>query len=453
MNHVSLTEKCADYILSTKYENIPEDVIDMAKRCIIDLFGCVIGASKTPEAEIILSLIREEGAKQKSSILGVWDKTSVLNAVLANGYIGHIFEMDDMYTGASMHPGLPVIPVAVALSEYLNKNGKELLEAIVIGYEIVMRVSECVFPSHYEHWHTTGTCGTFGAAATAGKLLGLNREQLVWAFGNAGSQASGLWQFSDDGAMTKYLHCGKAAYNGLLSALLAEKGYTGARRILEGARGFVAAASRETNPEKAFEGLGNNTYRIMRTAFKPYPSCGHTHTAISAALAIYKKHEISTEQIKQVFVKVNAMALRIACKNDLVTTTMEAKFSLKYCVAAALYYGVVDNNTINAANITKQDFTDFTNKIIINVDSKLTENYPYLQTAIVHVCMVDGNEYVETVDYPKGSANDPLSKDELFQKYLAQSSSVVSQDSAKKLLNRCNQIENIIDIRSIFVGL
>lgn len=453
MDNISLTERCADYILSTQYCDIPRNVIDMAKSCMIDLFGCIIGASKTPEAEMILSLVREEGAQPKSSILGVWEKTSVLYSVLANGYIGHVFEMDDMYTGASMHPGLPVIPVAVALAEHFDKSGEELLEAIVVGYEIVMRVSECVFPSHYEHWHTTATCGTFGAAATAGKMLGLNREQLVWALGNAGSQAAGLWQFSDDGAMTKYLHCGKAAYNGLLAALLAQKGYTGARRILEGKRGFVAAASRATNPEKAFEGLGDSTYRIMRTGFKPYPSCGHTHTAIGAALSILEKNVLTPVQIERVVVEVNATALKIACKNEIVTTAMEAKFSLKYCVAAALYYGSVDNNTISAESISHQGFIDFTKKIVVNESAKLSENYPQLQTAVVRVYTVDGQEYLESVDYPKGDAKDPLSGKELYGKYLALTSNVIPAESANKLLDLCQKIETLVGLKNFFADL
>lgn len=453
MKDHSLTERCADYVLSVRYENLPDDVIRMAKLCVIDLFGCIVGAAKTPEADIINNLVREEGSGKQATMLGLWEKTSMLNASLANGFTGHIYEMDDVYTAASMHPGLPVIPTAVAVAEYLNKSGKELIEAIVAGYEIVTRVGECVFPSHYEKWHTTATCGTFGATAAAGKLLGLSREQLVWAFGSAGSQASGVWQFSDDDAMTKYLHCGKANYNGLLSALLAAKGLTGARRILEGDRGFVKAASRETNPEKAFVGLGDGTYRIMKTGFKPYPSCGHSHTSVSAALNLYQAHKFKPEAIDRVVVKTNATSLRIASKNnETVSGSREAKFSLRFCVAAALYHGAVDNRTIGDECIFAPDFLKFVKKIEVGEDPALTAKYPELLTGVVTV-ISGGSEYTEQVNYSKGDPRSPFTDQEFYDKYLSQARMAVSEQSAQTLLERCKKLETFAGLRTLFDGL
>ncbi len=408
MNDISFTEQLADFVLSVRYDDLPKEIVVQTKLCLVDLLGCVIGASNSPEASIMRSLVAEENSTPQARIPGTNEKASMLNTALATGYIGHIFEMDDVYTPASLHPGNPVISAALPVAAHYHCNGKALIEAIVAGYEVIDQIGESVYPSHYECWHSTATCGCFGAAAAAGKLLGLTREELVWALGNAGTQAAGLWQFSDDGAMSKYLHCGKAAYNGLLSALLAKKGFTGARRILEGKRGFIRGASKEHPPFQAFNGIGDGSYRIMRNTFKAYPSCGYTQTAISAAIDLFKEHQIPAEQIAEVYVDVCDNALKIACNNDVVTHPREAKFSLRYTVASALYNGRVTNETIGRGALSDPKFQLFASKIHVSSTPELTALFPALWVSIVRIQTVNGEEYVREVRHVKGSPEAPV---------------------------------------------
>src|SRR5690606_29784581 len=217
------------------------------------------------------------GAEQAHLVTG--GQSSVLNAALVNGAASHVVELDDIHKGSIIHAATVVIPAALAVAEWKGLSGKELIAAVVAGYEVCYRIGEAVSPSHYYYWHNTATCGTFGAAIAAAKLLGLTTEQTIAALGNAGTQAAGLWEFIEDGAMTKQLHTGKAAMNGLLAALLAQKGFTGPQKILEGNRGFFKAMSEEYDASRVTEGLGNE-FKIMENSFKIHASCRHTHHAV-----------------------------------------------------------------------------------------------------------------------------------------------------------------------------
>src|SRR5580700_4238753 len=183
-------------------------------------------------------------------------RSSAAGAALANGVASHILEFDDVHKGSTLHAAAPVIPAALAVAEREHADGRAFMLAVALGYEAALRIGEAVNPSHYRYWHPTGTAATFGAAVAAGSLMKLSPPQMVDALGSAGTQAAGLWEFNADGAMSKHLHPGKAAFNGILAADLARIGFTGASRVLEGERGFFRAMSASHDATRITSGLG-----------------------------------------------------------------------------------------------------------------------------------------------------------------------------------------------------
>lgn len=253
-------------------------------------------------------------------------------------------EVDDLHKKSISHPAAPIDSAALSIAQSINASGKNLLLSIILGYEIMLRVGEAVTPSHYKIWHTTSTCGTFGPAVAAGKLLKLNPSELMHTLGNAETQAAGQWEFLESGTMSKYLHAGKAAMNGVLSSLLTKRGYMGAIKIFEGECGFSKAYSTEKYPEKKFKNLGK-PFKILETSTKNYASCTHTHTAVDSALSILNNQHLDSDQIIKIKVYTYDNAKRIAgFKNP--KSPIEAKISLHYCVACAIYYGKVNLGTL-----------------------------------------------------------------------------------------------------------
>ncbi len=260
----SRSAELARFLVALPQDARLEPAIDAAEVYLLDWLGSAVAGRRTEPGRILL----EYGASQPdghASIVGeAWGRSDEV-AALVNGGLSHIVEMDDVDRGSVLHPGAVVIPAALALAESRSKSGRALLTAIVAGYEIAVRVGEAVGKKHYRYFHNTSTCGVFGAAAAAASILELDEESIVWAFGNAGTQASGLWEFNAEGAMSKHLHAGRAAANGILAALLAECGLTGARFILEGERGFSPLPLPTPRPSASLPGLARR--RSRSTAF------------------------------------------------------------------------------------------------------------------------------------------------------------------------------------------
>jgi 2-methylcitrate dehydratase PrpD len=274
----------AEFITETCYEDFPPQVIAAAKLTILDWLGSALAGAYEEPARMARAVVRGFGASDEATIFP-GGQAAAAGAALANGVASHILEFDDIHKGSTIHGGAPIIPAALAVAEREGSDGRAFLRATILGYEAALRVGEAVNPSHYRYWHPTGTAATFGAAAAAGVLIGLDAHQMRDALGSAGTQAAGLWEFNADGTMSKHLHPGKAAFNGVLAADLAREGFTGAGSILEGERGFCRAMSTEPDLARLTAGLGT-TWKIVENGYKLHSCCGHTHTAIDTALAL-----------------------------------------------------------------------------------------------------------------------------------------------------------------------
>ena len=266
----------ASFAANLRFVDIPEPVLRRAEDLFLDWFGSALAGKGARAVETIESFARQMGpATGMAEVLISRRGTTPLFAAMVNAAASHVAEQDDLHNGSVFHPGTVVFPPALAVAQALGRSGAEMLTAAVAGYEVGIRVGEFLGRSHYKVFHTTGTAGTVAAAAAVGRLLNLTSEQMLHAFGSAGTQAAGLWEFLRDAADSKQLHTAKAAANGLMAAYLAQEGFTGAKRILEGEQGMAAGMSRDADSTRLTDRLGKR-WALAETSFKYHASCRHT---------------------------------------------------------------------------------------------------------------------------------------------------------------------------------
>lgn len=399
-----ITEKFVDFILSTDYEKLPKNVIDQVKLCFLDFLGVTIRGSKTKSAIAINNIIKKDS---ESWIIG-HKKSSTLDSAFANGIAAHCLDLDDGHRFAQLHPGACVIPAALSTCEAYNKNGKELISSIVAGYEIGISLGILVNPEHRNRgFHSTGTCGTFGAAAAACKALYLNKYETINALGLAGTQASGLLESDHAGSMGKHLHAGKAAQSGVLSALLAREGFTGASTIIDGKEGFLSTMVNDDIKDKKLK-IGN--FHILDVYFKRYPVCRHLHSTIDAASCILNENDLKAENIQKIFVKTYKIA---ANHDDYDPKTKEAiRQSLPVSLAIA-----VQNKNLCLENLkTNKEIAEISSKVVIECDENLDDLYPYKRSSEV-IIHTKNQLYKKRVDLAKGEPENQFTKNELMNKF------------------------------------
>ena len=445
---MTVTRQLANFVVDTNFKDIGIKVREHAKLCILDWFGAALAGSLEPNAKIITSIMREMGGKKQSTIIGTRNQTSSINAALANGIIGHTIELDDIHEEAIIHPAAPVIPAALAIGEYNNISGRDLITSIILGYEVEIRIGCAINPSHYRFWHTTGTCGTFGAAAAVGKILGLDCEKMIHALGIAGTQAAGLVEVF--GTMSKSLNPGRAARDGVLSALLAQKGFTSSDLILEADKGYCRATAEEYDFDKITENLGNG-FELTNNIFKLHASCGHTHGAIDAVLNLTKKNDVKLDGIDEIIVETYPSAVELVGKNFEPKTASEGKFSLPYCLATALIF-----RKVGIAEFTKERLKD--SRILeLSRRVKVTVNPEYVNARLgcakVTLRTVDGEEFSNRVDVPKGYPKNPLTKVELENKFRNLASSVLPSGQIEKIILTLRNLDKLDNVKVLIALL
>ncbi len=432
-----ISETLAQFIGSCKYETLPEPVRELARRCVLDWIGSAIRGSVEPPARMYANFAREEGGAARATAVTGKMKTSVSWAAQINAAASHTVEMDDLHPGSVLHAAAPIIAAAIAVGESIDSAGDELLAAIVAGYEVAIRAGEAAGRSHYDFWHTTATCGIFGAAAATAKLLNLSNEQTVHALGSAGTQSAGLWQFLDDGAMSKQLHTAHAAGAGILAGQLAQRGFTAATQIFEGRKGFLAAMSRDPDAKKLTANLGQD-YRMLTNSFKRHASCRHTHSAIDAALILRNEKKIGTNDVEAVQVDLYPAGFHLLSEVE-ATSGYAARFSIPYTVAAALVRGRVGLNEFE--DIHSDDIRNMMPRIRLVRNDAMGKDYPEKWPARVVAKMKNGESITATVEYPRGDAKNPLSLQELQDKFRGLTDKVRTPAEQEHLIHISEEIE------------
>lgn len=440
----TITEQLAEFSSKFRYEDLNSDQVSKLKLYFLDWLGSAYAGGRERPVQMVLAVAKSQGGNQQATLIPDGSKAGSLMAALVNGAASHMVEMDDLHRESILHPAAAIIPAVLAAAEAEGVSGKEFLAALAVGYEVGIRVAVAAGASHYKFWHTTGTCGTFGAAAGAGRILRLSPEQMTWALGSAGTQAAGLWAFLVENAMSKQLHPGKAAANGLLAALLAEEGFTGARSILESEKGFFRATSKDFREDLCLRGLGEEFF-FERNSLKYHASCGHTHSAIDATLEATKGKPMGPEEVSWVKVRLYQAAIDLLGEVEPKSPYL-AKFSLPFCIASALRYGRVGLEAFCEERLGDEDLRALMEKIQIQADSYLSSLFPRMWPARVEIQSSDGELKVGACDHPKGDPENPLTRDEAEEKFRWMTKAVLPGSSGEDLLQKVMHLEESSDM-------
>jgi 2-methylcitrate dehydratase PrpD len=449
----------ADFLADTTYGDLPAPVVDECYRATLDWLGSALAGALEPPARMAQNVARGLGFATEATVLGA-APASAAAAALANGVASHILELDDVHKGSTLHAAAPVISAALAVAEREHARGHAFTLAVALGYEAALRVGEAVNPSHYRFWHPTGTAATFGSAAAAGSILRLTSAQMLHALGSAGTQAAGLWEFNADGAMSKHLHPGKAAFNGVLAADFARLGFTGATRILEGERGFFRATAAAFDPTRVSHELGQQ-WKITENCYKLHSCCAHTHTAIDVALEIRGRRGWSAQQaldaIASIDLETYGAGYEIVKDLD-PTTPYRAKFSLAYCVAVALLEGRAgleqfDSSRFGDDGVIEPNAAAVLPRIRVSVRDDLSRMYPARWPTRVTVAMRDGTIERGMNEYPRGNPENPVSTRTLEEKFLGLVGPRHGDAFAARALDVARALGHCADVRKLVDSL
>ena len=416
--NVTPSAQLAHFAAGLNYEDIPAAVMSRAEDLFLDWFGSALAGKVGRPVQAIEAFAREMGPQQgRAEVLISRRKTSPLFAAMVNGASSHYIEQDDVHNGSVFHPAAVIFPAVLAIAQDRGLSGKEMMTAAVAGYEAGIRIGEFLGRSHYKIFHTTGTVGTVAAAIAVGRLINLTPEKMQHAIGSAGTQAAGLWEFLKDAADSKQLHTAKAASDGLMSALLAEKGFSGAKQILEGAKGMAAGMSQDANVSCLTDRLGER-WATIETSFKFHASCRHTHPAADALLQVMQQHQLQANQIAEVTTRVHQGAIDVLGPVVDPQTVHQAKFSMGTVLGLIAQYGKAGVREFDAS-FRETPVQDFRKRVSMVLDPEVDGAYPARWIGKVTVKTADGRELHGRVDEPKGDPGNTLSRPELEQKAIA----------------------------------
>jgi 2-methylcitrate dehydratase PrpD len=447
-DELTLTQNLAAYYSRLSYSELPPDVTMRAKLGILDTVGTALYGVSSEEAKYARIAAQDLTQNQNATIWGTDQRSSMQLAAVVNSVSAAATELDDIGNG---HNGAVVVPAVLAVAEHLKCSGEQVLVAVVVGYEIARRILDGA-GGYNQHnglgWHGTGTVGSFGSAAAIARLLNLDPEQMVSALGIAGSFTGGTWAFMQDGTMTKRLHPGKAAENGIGAAFLARAGYSGPAEILEAEwGGFYNTYDQSggSDPQEVLRDVGEE-FHILRSGFKRHACCAGIHNAIDALLGVFQSHRLSHDQISRLEVVVSSYSKRHLGK-QIVRTTCDAQLSLPFGLSVTLLSGGKTGPDLFAMNyVNDPAVQSWCNKIELKVDETLEPNSPHT----VYVHCHDGRIIIGQNEIPKGEPENPLSLSEILDKYLDLANRTLELGSAKKFsecvfsLEKCKSISDPI---------
>lgn len=442
----------AAYAANLDLSQVPGRVIRAAEFCVLDTVGSALGAARDPEIAGLCREIRKLGSGNgyQASVWG-YDGTLNLNeALLLNGMMAHALELDDVHTASKSHIGAVVMPAAWSCAEALGRDGKAFLEAVVAGYEVMGRIGKAmdVVSNRKRGWHTTGIIGTFGAAAAAGKLMGLDRRKMISALGMAGTQSSGLWAFLGEGSSCKKLHPARAAVNGVTAAFLAAGGMTGPEHILDAEDGgLYRAVSDRFFPERLTEGLGKD-YEILHMDKKPYPCCRTTHHAIDAALAL--REQVAAEEIEEIRVETYGVGVLQCGSRQYPGNPGQAKFSIPYTAAAALVKGRVTQEEFTEEVLADPLVRNLASRTRVEEAEEFTKRYPGQWGSRMTITRKDGTTIQKQVDDMSGSEKNPLSEKQETDKFTGLAGTVYRDARRERLMETILSLETCSRLPGIF---
>jgi 2-methylcitrate dehydratase PrpD len=418
----AVTQRLAGFAATLRFDDLPAAVVERTQLLFMDLAGIIVRAQALDSTEVLKRTLRDLGQHEGHvRVMGCGGRWTPQAAALIAGAAAHSLDFDDTHAEAQLHPGAPVIAAALAAAQLVNAGSRELLAAIVAGYEVMIRVALGVNAlRHGERgFHGSATSGVFGATAAAGNLLGLTAGQMEHAFGTALSEAAGTGQFVVNGAWTKRFHVGNAAAGGVLAAALARRGYTGATQALEGKEGFFRVYSPEPRPELAVRGLGTQ-WEILQSGIKPYPCCRGIHAPLDAVMALHARHAIALDRIATVRVGMGKRSVYVVGepqerRRD-PKNVVDCQFSVHLCLAIALKHRRMGWDDYEPA-MADPDIRALMQRVDVFEDAECEANFPRAFSAVVEIRTTDGECWREFVYAPRGEPETMLAADELRAKF------------------------------------
>jgi 2-methylcitrate dehydratase PrpD len=434
---MEVTRRLARYAVESRWSDVPAKVRKEAARSILNWIGCAVGGCRHETIDRALAALAEFSGPRQASVLGRRERLDILHAALMNGMSSHVFDFDDTHLKTIIHPSGPVASALLALAERRPVSGSEFMHAFIIGVEVECRIGNAVYPAHYDvGWHITGTAGVFGAAAACGRLLKLNEQQMTWALGIAATQSSGLREMF--GTMCKSFHPGRAAQNGLASALLASKDFTSSNRAIEAPRGFANVLSTQRDYAEITEGLGES-YEVALNTYKPF-ACGIViHPTIDGCVQLRREHGLKAEQIERVSVRVHPLVLELTGKKT-PQVGLEGKFSVYHSAAVAIIHGAAGEKEYSDACVRDPVVIALRDRVEAVADESVSED-----AAQIEIRLRDGKVLNKHVAHAIGSLERPMTDADLEEKFRGLTDAILPKARTQALIKTCWKVSELAD--------
>ena len=435
-----VTRALAGFVAGARAGAIPAAARREATRSLVNWMGCALGGSRHEAVGIALAALGPFAGPPQAAIMGRRERLDCPHAALVNGMSAHVLDFDDTHLRTLVHPSVPVASALLALAGRRVLAGADFLDAFVLGVEVECRVANAIAASHIEHCYITGTAGVLGAAAAAGRVLGLDERRLAWALGIAATQAAGLREMA--GTMAKCFVHGRAAQNGLLAALLAERGYTSSDRAIEAPRGLLQVLVPGSRPETVLEKLGES-WEILLNTYKPY-ACGVVcHPAIDGCIGLREAHALDGASVASIALRVHPLALKLTGIRE-PKTALESKWSIYHSAAVAVCDGAAGERQYSDERLRDPEAARLRAAVSAEADPALRED-----EACVGITLRDGRVLERHVAHATGSADNPLTDAGLGAKFRALAEGVLPPARAEALLATCWSVAGSADMAEL----
>lgn len=451
----NMTGKFAEFCEQLKYDDLSPEVIKRTKLLILDTVGIIIRARHDAEStsSLVSAIDKLEMSNGSCQVFSDKKTYSPSAAALLNGTLAHSLDFDDTHAEASLHSSAPILSAALAAAQMNKSSGQELIAACVVGYEVQIRLGLAGGSSaHYKKgFHPSATCGIFGAAAAAGYLIGLTKEQYISAFGIALSQSAGSMQFLTDGAWTKRSHVGQAAQNGLSCAIMAGEGFKGPSKAFEGQWGYLHSYASGGDVKKAMNGLGKK-FETLNLGVKPYPSCRYSHAAIDGLIELKKELKFSSDDLDDIDIGLSETALNIIgyplVDKQHPKSIVDGQFSMPFCAAVTVKSGGLQWDDYKN-HLNNKDTLSLCNKVKVSPDEDAEKCCPEYMSAKVKV-VVKGEKYEKFVKIPKGEPENFMEDAEFISKFKGLTEPYLSKQRVDQLTDLMLKIDQANNVNSIF---
>ncbi len=450
MTSPSVARRFARFVTGLTLDDVPSRVVSRTTLLALDTIGSCLASATMDFGKAVIHTAERLGGVPESSVIGGKIKVAAANAVMANGTLAHGLDFDDTREGAIVHTGSVAVPTALAVGEALGASGKAVLEAIIVGVEVMCRVGLAVPGAfHARNFHPTGLAGGFAAAAASGKLYGLTEDELVLAFGICGSQASGIIEYLADGSWSKRFHPGWAAHAGVVAALLAQSGFTGPESVFEGRQGFYQAFAGEfdkTRMDRLLETLGM-AWELEQLTFKPYPCGSIAHPYMDCALRLRERYQLRPDQIEEIRCRtaqgpVPRLWEPLAAKHR-PQNGYAAKFSLPYLLAVILAKGRAGLDEFTDEAVKNETVLGLAAKVSYELDP--TIDYPKQFIGHVRIRLNDGRVVEDDQDYPRGGPDSPMTQEELEVKFRSNAGLLLSTERIEQIIRDVSGMATLRD--------